>query len=360
MTLLNRYIFKSFVKNLSILMASFIAIYVLIDFFEKIDNFSEQGKPIGLVLKFFLLNIPFVMDQMSPVCILLAGVVTLGLLNNSNELIALKAGGIPLYTIAKPIIFAGVVVSLLFLAMSQFILPVTFAETNKIWIEDVQGKVPLGIYRNGRYYYKGQDGFYSFGRVHNDAEKFMRFSYSTWNDKYELTSLIAAKGAYWGESIWNLLKGQHQIRSDQDSFHTEVFENRPVGLPEEPSNFFMPEYHALEQSLLALYKEAKRDQDPNDSNKAWTNFYGRISYTFLGLPLMLLGLPLLLMVYRKWGRDLSIAIPVSCGLAFVCWGGWSTLQSLARASYLNPLAASVSVQIFICLVAAVLLYREDV
>ena len=73
------------------IMMSFISIYLLIDFFEKIDNFLEKGKSMGLVVNFSILNVPFILEQMGPVCILLAGVVTLGILNHSNELIALKA-----------------------------------------------------------------------------------------------------------------------------------------------------------------------------------------------------------------------------------------------------------------------------
>jgi lipopolysaccharide export system permease protein len=96
MILLYRYILAHFIRNLGLIMASFISIYLLIDFFEKIDNFLEKGKSFELIAKFFLLNIPFIIDMMSPVCILLAGVVTLGVLNHSNELIALKACGIPL------------------------------------------------------------------------------------------------------------------------------------------------------------------------------------------------------------------------------------------------------------------------
>ena len=78
------------------LFAALISLYLLIDFFEKIDNFLEKGKSAGLILKFFVLNIPFIVEQMSPVCVLLAGVITLGVLNHTNELIALKSCGIPL------------------------------------------------------------------------------------------------------------------------------------------------------------------------------------------------------------------------------------------------------------------------
>ena len=70
--LLNRYILRNFLRNLGLLLAALIALYMLIDFFEKIDNFLEKGKSTGLILKFFLLNIPFIVEQMSPVCVLLA------------------------------------------------------------------------------------------------------------------------------------------------------------------------------------------------------------------------------------------------------------------------------------------------
>ena len=76
--------------------------------------------------------------------------------------------------------------------------------------------------------------------------------------------------------------------------------------------------------------------------------------------MLLLGLPLLLLVYRKWGRDLSLAIPVSCGMAFASWGVWATMQSLAKASYLNPLLAAVLIHLIIGLAGFLLLLREDI
>ena len=70
---LYRYILANFIRNLGMIIAGFITLYTLIDFFEKIDNFMEKGKSFVLVGKFFAANIPFIIDLMSPVCILLAG-----------------------------------------------------------------------------------------------------------------------------------------------------------------------------------------------------------------------------------------------------------------------------------------------
>lgn len=359
MNLLNRYILQQFIKNIFMLMASFIAIYVLIDFFEKIDDFMEKGKSMALVIKFFVLSVPFILEQMGPVCILLAGVITLGILNHSNELIALKACGIPLKKITNPIIGAGIVFTLLFLAMSQFVLPKTISITNHIWNKEVKGRVALGIFRNGRYYYRGQDGFYSFARPDRTQNDFRFFSYASWDPEYRLTKLIAAEQALWQDGVWTLTQGQVQTRAGNEKFSTEVFNRRTFDFQEKPSNFFVPKYHSMELSLTGLYQEARRKQAPEEKNKAWAEFYGRISYTLLGVPLLLLGLPLLLFVYRAWGRDLSLAIPVSCGLAFACWGVWGTLQSLAKASYINPLMASLSIHILISTLGIIFLLRED-
>ena len=359
MNLLKRYILLQFGKNILTLMAGFIAIYLLIDFFEKIDNFMEKGKSMGLVFKFFMLNIPFILEQMGPVCILLAGVVTLGILNHSNELIALKACGIPLKKITAPIIGAGIAVTLLQLAMSQFVLPTTVSQTNEIWNKEVRGRVPLGIYRNGRYYYHGLDGFYSFARPDPHKNEFLFFSYASWNDQYRLNSLIAAEKATWNDGIWTLYNGQVQTALSDEQFLDEVFNRRDFGFPEKPSDFFVSQYRTMELSLVGLYLETLREQSPDEINVARANFYGRISYILLGLPLLLLGLPLLLMVYRKWGRDLSLAVPVSCGMAFVCWGVWGALQSLAKAGYMHPLFAALIVHLVIGSLGFFLLLRED-
>jgi len=360
MTLLSRFIFRQFLKHILLLMASFTAIYVLIDFFEKIDNFTEKGKPLSLVWKFFAFNIPFILEQMGPVCILLAGVVTLGILNHSGELVGLKACGIPLARITRPIIAAGVFFSLVYLSLSQFLLPTTLATANRIWNEEVRGRVPLGIYRNGRYYYRGDQGFYSFARPDPRKNEFLHFSYVTWDGRHRLNLLIAAASARWDEGTWTLEDGQIQVPEETgEEYRTTPFARYRVRLPERPSDFFVPEYRHLEMSILQLFEEAKRKRSADERRRAWAEFYGRVSYILLGLPLLLLGLPLLLIVYRHWGRDLSLAIPVSCGLAFFCWGIWGTMQSLAKAGYLPPLPAAFAMHVVMGAAGLYLLYRED-
>jgi lipopolysaccharide export system permease protein len=219
--------------------------------------------------------------------------------------------------------------------------------------------VPLGIFRNGRYYYKGHDGFYSFARPNPRQAVFRNFSYSSWTEPYNLNTLISAESAEWKDQEWILHNGQTQVRTEGNSYQTTLFTEKKIPLAETPDDFFVPEYEASELSITALYQRIHKQRLQEDKVKAWADFYSRISYTLLGLPLLLLGLPVLLISYQKWGRDLSIAIPASCGLAFVAWGLWGALQSLARADYINPLLAAVVIHLLFGGAGPFLLHKQN-
>lgn len=360
MTLLSRYLFARFTANFFTVATGFVAIYLLVDFFEKIDDFNEHGGSLSLAFEFFLLNIPFILDQLGPVLILLAGVITFGILNHNNELRALKAAGIPLGGITRPLLNAALLTTALLFVNAQFLLPTTIARTNEIWYEQLKDKVPVGIFREGRYYYKGEDGFYSFHWQNKDQFGFSRFSYSQWGDDYELTFLLSAASADWQDGEWTFIDGQIQRRSEDGSFDYQTFSEKKYELAESPTDFFVPEYKAAELSISELLAYAQSNT-PSEEEKtiAWANFYSRISYILLGIPLLLLGLPVLMFSFRKWGRDLAIAIPASCLLAFVAWGLWGALQSFAKAGALSPLISATTIHLIFAGLGLALLHREN-
>jgi len=356
--LLYRYLFAQYIRNFLTVAVGFIAVYILIDFFDKIDHFTSAGKSFSSALAYFTLNIPFILDQLGPVLILLAGIITMGMLNHNHELLALKAGGIPLRTITRPILYASVATMAIYMFMAQWILPVTISASDKIWYQDVQGKVPLGAHRNGRYYYKGSKGFYSFEWHKPGTFVFRNFSYSTWDKDYQLQTLITCNRAEYADKTWHLQSGQIQQRAN-NNYDIQAFHEKTLDLPESPEAFFVPEYKPGEMSLTDLYKDIFKKDPGRERTAAWAEFFSRISYILLGFPLIFLGLPVLFLSYQKWGRDLAISIPVSCGTAFVAWGFWGALQSLAKADYISPLFAASIVHIVFAGTGLFLLHRMD-
>ncbi len=358
MILLDRYLFKQFSRNLLLVLAALVTIYLLIDFFERIDDFIEARKSFGLAAKYFLLKTPLIIEQLIPIIILLGGIIVLGLLNHQGEILALKAVGIHTFRITIPITVTAIVFSLLALAFAEWIVPPTTAQTNKIFYEQVRQEKPKGIFRENRFYYKDESGFYSFEKLDQKNNRFDNFIFTSLDDNYTLNMFLTADSAFFENGNWTFKNCRIKQKNIDGGYHIKNYDETDISLSVDPKDFFVPEYKINELSLSRLYSLSKTNKGTR-GNEAGLKFLERISFIFLGIPLLMLGLPLLLISHQKWGRDLSIAIPLSCGLAFAAWGGWSVMQSLAKTAIINPYFAAWSVHIMIAAVGTFLLWQQD-
>ncbi len=80
MSILDRYLIKEILKHFGIVLLSTIVIYLAIDFFENIDRFMEADLPTSRILEFFQLKLPLIIVQVTPVGLLLAVLITFGLI----------------------------------------------------------------------------------------------------------------------------------------------------------------------------------------------------------------------------------------------------------------------------------------
>lgn len=357
MKLLDRYLMAQFAKNLALVICSLVAIYLLVDFFERVDNFLESQKTIGLAVKYLLLKLPFMYLQLIPVCILLAGIITLGVLNQHFEFMALMAGGISVLRIIRPLLVAAALFTLLTVAIGQWVLPATSAATNRIWYEEVNRQIPKGIIRDGRTYFRGTEGIFSFIRPNPLKNEFRNFSFASYDVEHGLTTLLTAESATWENGTWQFTNGQQKDRTDNGGFSVTLFKTLSREFSEQPEEFFVPPYKIEELSYTTLLRQALDTKISN--HESLMEFHRRFSYILLGIPLLLLGIPVLLSVHKNRGRDLALAIPVSCGMAFAAWGAWSASQSLAKTATLPPGVASWSIHVLTIALGCFLLKRHN-
>lgn len=357
-TLLDRYLYGQFTKNLLLVGGSLVALYLLVDFFEKVDNFVEAGQSATLALHYLLLKIPLIIVQLLPVCLLLAAVITLGVLNHQRELLALKAGGLSLRRIINPIIGATLICTGLNLAANEWLLPETLGAANRIWYEEVKKTKAQGIVRQGQVFYKGKEGIYTFKRPGETTRQLADFNYTAWGADYGLAEQIIAARATWRDGVWTLEHGRSKSRRVDGGYQIKPFLTSQVTLPDNPDDFFIPAYRD-EEVPLSEYLRTTRTGASETSAPVRAKLHQRLSYIFLGIPLVLLGLPVMIIINQRFRRELSVAIPVSCILAFTAWGWWSAAQSLIRVYHLEPLLLSWSLHLLAGGLGLFILKRQD-
>ena len=138
MSILDRYIIKEITKYFGIVLVAATGIYLVVDFFENIDKFMNAGLTVIRMIQFLQLKLPLIIAQITPVGILLAVLITFGLMTRNNEIIALKCGGMSIYYFIRPIFAVGLLVTILLFLLSEIVVPVTISKASDIYRIEVK------------------------------------------------------------------------------------------------------------------------------------------------------------------------------------------------------------------------------
>ncbi|MBW2471440.1 MAG: LptF/LptG family permease, partial [Deltaproteobacteria bacterium] len=159
MTILDRYLAKEILKCLVIVLAVVLGLFIIVEFFNKADNFMEAGLSISRLIRYLQLRLPQIIVQITPIGILLAILVALGLMNKNNEIIALKSGGGSVYFLLRAVLVIAVLVGIVLFFVSEIVVPITISKANRIWLVEVKQK-PVLTTRQKNIWLKGDRSIY--------------------------------------------------------------------------------------------------------------------------------------------------------------------------------------------------------
>lgn len=101
---LDLFIIKTFATNLVGTFFICLFIFIMQLLWRWIDDFVDKGLDFSVLAKFFMLGSITLVSQALPLAILLASLMTFGNFGEKLELLAMKAAGIPLFRIMRPLI----------------------------------------------------------------------------------------------------------------------------------------------------------------------------------------------------------------------------------------------------------------
>ncbi len=131
--ILEAYVAREFLKLTSLSLITFVSLFVIVDFFEKIDRLVRAHLGLGDLLQYSLLKIPFAVGQVLPAAVLLGIMLTFGLMSRSQETLAMRTSGLDILQLLRPVmVITGYVVALM-LALNLFLIPWSQGRLNSFW-----------------------------------------------------------------------------------------------------------------------------------------------------------------------------------------------------------------------------------
>ena len=347
MSLLHRYVLRRFVYCYVLSATGLIGIFLVVDFFERVDEFVRRDMPYLDLISYFICKIPSIAFYMAPQAVLLATVITLAVLARDNEIIAMKAGGIGVVGITLPILGAAVVVALLVLASNEYLAPIATKKMNYIFKVKVQAQQTYGDTYVGEDPFAKQLWFVAKdkaiwnirqfdpeeGRI-SDARIFYRF------DNGLIRKRIDVKEVVWNGTHWEFVDGFLRTFDQEGNVTTEYFDKKIIPVLETPDDFVRNIIiHSDEMSLQELYNEIQEmTLEGKDTLKHRVEFHQKISYPFISIVLALLAIPLSLRSSRHGGVLFCVGINLAMGFVFSFL--YAMGVSLGFGGFFSPLFAA--------------------
>lgn len=336
MRLIQRYILSEFLKLLAIALGAFIALFMMVDLFENIDLLMKHGVPLSHSVRFFAWKLPFIIGQVSPIAVLVASLVSLGLLSKHGEITAIKAGGVRLLRAVTPLLIAGLAISVLVILMNEYVTPVALKKTDSFrqqWF-GVQG----GSFGKEGVWVRTGRGIFNVRQVDLGRERLYGLTL------YEIEKPFAVKDRIYSRSVaW---KGDKWVADEAIVWRFKDGEvKREKALSLEINEFIRPEDLPNVENLqknMSL-KELRGyvrslDADGYDSSKYRIDLYGKIAFPLVNFVMLLMGIPFAL----KTGRYSGIAtgVGLSVVIAFSYWIVYAVTRSLGLNALIPPIVAA--------------------
>ncbi len=361
------YVMREFLTNFGLMLVSFLALSLIFSFFELIGDIIRNRTPLITVGDYLLNLIPFMLYNLTPLCALLAVLVTLGSLNRSNELTAMKASGVSLYRLIAPVVALAGVLAVGLFAFDEFYLP-TANRQQEALRSVIKGKPAQTFLRPDRKWISGQQDsageparifYYQF--FDPDKDVFANLTVFEFQPgSFHLSRRIFASSARWDPTVqrWIFENGWERTFHGESVSSFEPFTLNTFPEIREQPGYFKKESRQSQEMSFSELREYIRDlqQSGFDTMRLRVQLNRKLAYPFITLVMAVAAVPFALSMGKR-GSLAGIATAIGMAVAYTVIA--SIFESMGNVNVLPPMLAAWSPDLLFGMAGTYLLLRSQ-
>ncbi|MEK7871044.1 MAG: LPS export ABC transporter permease LptG [Nitrospirota bacterium] len=346
MSILDRYILKEFIKIFVISLLGLLVVYLAIDFLGKIRSFMEHDAKLIVMLEYFLLKLPKVIFLISPPALLIAILITFGILSRNNEIVAMEGSGISIYRISAPLLLFSLFYSFLLLYLNVNAVPAANEEAEFVKDALIEKKPKGAQFRQDRIWFRGNDHSIFNIQIIDKDSRIRGINVYRLDDRFSISEIVEATELRYEKEEWVLISGVRRRFHPDGEIETLPFETLPVNLDWRPEELRKIEIEPDNTTYTELASYVKRLETGGYSTGRYkVDLYEKLSFPFVNFIMALIGIAFGLRNSR--GIGISKSIGVSMVIGFFYWIAHSIAMSLGYGGIIPPvLAAWTGILIF--------------
>ena len=359
-TLLDGYIARQYGRILAMTTVGMLGLFYISSFIDKSDKLFKGQISIGMLLEFLFWSTPEYLTYIIALAVLLAGLVTVGLLTKNSELIVMRACGISLYRTALPMVLLAAAAGAVLVGIQENILatanrradqlnhhirtgsPQTFGLLNRKWIAGRNGEI---------YHYQYYDP--RRRELHHVAVfEFDPNDHTLKTRRFVQRAVYTADARPDAEPQWALNQGWVREFGPGSQVRYTPFTDQAARF--EAAEYFVTEAREPELmnfAQLRVYINELRASGYNVLEHE-VGLHRKVAFPFVTLVMTLIAVPFAVTTGR---RGAMYGIGVGIVLAMIYWVMISIFAAFGTSGVLDPMLAAWSPNLIFGAVAAYLL-----
>ena len=307
MKTLSRYILREHVSPFFSSLTLIVFLFVLNFAFQMLGKILGKGIELRVILEFFLYNIAWILAMAVPMAALIATLMAFGRLAGDHEITALKAGGVGLPRLIRPVLIAGAVLMAALIAYNNWVLP-EFNYRSSLLRRSIMRKQPTMQMEESLFLFDVPDYVIHSRHVNHETRRMSGVTiFDESDNKMQTTILADSADLLFEESQarFNLHLYEGQIHrntwNDADSYSMIDFEScdlyieaRGMVLQRQTSKYRGDREQTVAQMMDRIGEWERRDPVRNSRRirSYWVEIHKKFSLPVAILVFILIGAPL--------------------------------------------------------------------
>ena len=358
--ILDEYVVREFLGTFLLVLAGFVMLLLVFTFFELIGDILRNHITLSMIGEYLVNLTPSMLYQITPLAVLIAVLVTFGVLNRNSEIVAMKATGISLYRLVIPIVSISALLAIGLFLFAEFYLPQANRRQEALH-NIIKGRPPQTVLHPEQNWIFGEPRRGEPGRIfyykffdpeRNEFANLSLFEFDP--STFALSRRIFAARAVWDADAgtWVFLNGwQRDIAGANITEYRPFLKTSFAEIHEGPGYFKKESWQAQEMNFGQLDSYIRDlSQSGFDTVRLRVELWHKLADPLAAVLMAVLAIPFALMMGR---RDSLTGIAV----ALTYWVVDGLFGAMGNVNYLPAALAAWSADVLFGLVGGYLLLK---
>jgi LPS export ABC transporter permease LptG/LPS export ABC transporter permease LptF len=362
--ILDEYVVVEFLNMFVLVLLGFVLLMLVFTVFDLLGDILRNHIALTVIGDYLINLTPLMLYKLAPLAVLIAVLVTFGVLNRNSEIIAMKATGISLYRLVVPVVSIAAILAVSLFLFDEFYLPQANKRQDALR-NVIKGKPPQTVTHPEQNWIFGSPGKGEPGRIFYyrffdpDRNEFANISVFEFDPStFALTRRIFAAKALWdpGTDSWRFQNGwENDIQGDHTSNFQAFTQTTFSEIHEDPGYFNKESLQAQQMNFGQLDRYiGDLRQSGFDTMKLRVALWQKLAYPLIAVVMAVLAIPFALSMGR---RGSLTGIAVAIGVALTYFVVDQLFGALGNVNYLPAALAAWASDILFGLVGGYLLLR---